>query len=99
MQYEIRTYTLADQTATKQYFEVNWSRHIESLKKFQIEVESVFLALENCQVIAICTYPDEVDVLAADKAYMESEEFRSDMKGFSMQAIINVTSAIVKKLK
>ncbi|BDR52107.1 hypothetical protein KIM372_00140 [Bombiscardovia nodaiensis] len=96
MQYELRTYTLSDEASAQTYFRVHWARHIRSLAKCGIGVDHVFLNRAACQVIAICTYPDGADIQAADEAYMRSPEFRADMEGFPMDAIVKVEPCIVE---
>ena len=96
--YQVRIYTVKTPEVANEYFHVHWRRHIASLKKFNIETIAVFKEeKENGEthVIAICKYEDGADVDAVNKAYMDSEEFKSDMSGFDFNNFCGVTDFTV----
>ena len=95
---EIRTYTLASDEALEQYAAVHWARHIQSLAQFGITTHHVWREVGGDQprLVALVEYEDGADPRAVTGAYMGSEEFRADMKGFPMDAIRGVSSVFVE---
>lgn len=85
--YQVRMYALSTPDAASEYFNVHWKKHVDSLKKFNIQTVAVFKEEKEkgkTHVIAICKYEDGADIDAVNKAYMKSKIFREDMKGFNI---------------
>jgi len=84
------------------YFHKHWQRHLISLPKYQIQVDSVQLERVNgtdapCRVFALVhTDTDEVDMASLNAAYMQSADFKADMDGFPMDSILNVEEVALK---
>ena len=78
-------YSLKTPEAASEYFNIHWKRHVESLKKFNIQTIAVFKEVKEegvTHVIALCKYEKGADVQAVNKAFMDSPDFMEDMKGF-----------------
>lgn len=93
--YQVRIYTIKSKNNAEQYFNVQWSRHIVSLKKFNIEVCSVFLenkpdANDCYRIVALVKGNSEKQLSTSNEEFMQSDEFKQDMQGFPMQSIKNV---------
>ncbi|WEV51384.1 hypothetical protein OZX69_01270 [Lactobacillus sp. ESL0731] len=100
--YQLRTYTINNSKNAQIYFDVHWSKHISSLKKFGIETCAVFRTMseqDKQQVIAIVKCAAGEDIVSLNDQYMASQEFKDDMRGFDMTAIENVeTVDLIKKV-
>ena len=98
---QLRIYTLVDKETAENYFKERWSKHIKSLPKFGIEVKGVWIGstteTEN-QLIAVVSFPDNVDINEVNELYMKSPDFIEEMKGFDISSMINVETKIMKSL-
>lgn len=93
--YQLRIYTIESKKNAQEYFDVHWTKHIVSLKKFNIEVCDVYMEDEpdskNCyRVIALVMAENKASLLSSNEEYMRSQAFEEDMQGFDMSAIKNV---------
>jgi len=91
----LRIYTLKNQAMADLYFKVHWQRHLISLPKYHIQVDSVQLEQvkngdEPCRVFALVHTKDTDDMAALNAEYMQSDDFKADMAGYDMTAILNV---------
>ncbi len=89
--YYLRIYSITNPEAAKQYFEVHWARHVRSLEKFSIRTENVWCEKKEggtTRVFAICSYPKDANVDELDKAFMDSQDFIEDMKGFDTATML-----------
>lgn len=91
----LRIYTLKNQAMADLYFNVHWQRHLISLPKYHIQVDSVQLervkkADAPCRVFALVHTEDTDDMETLNAEYMQSDDFKADMAGFDMPAILNV---------
>jgi NIPSNAP len=96
---QLRIYTLADKNTAEHYFTEHWSKHLESLPKFGVQVKGVWIGktseIEN-QVIALVSFPDDANIDEMTERYMKSPEFADDMEGFDRTKITNVETKIMK---
>ena len=96
---QLRIYTLADKNTAEHYFTEHWSKHLESLPKFGVQVKGVWIGktseIEN-QVIALVSFPDDANIDEMTERYMKSPEFADDMAGFDRSKITNVETKIMK---
>ncbi len=95
---QLRIYTLTDKKTAEIYFKQHWTKHLESLPKFGVQVKGVWIGKtsesEN-QVIAIISFSDDAHIEEIDERYMKSKEFAEDMKGFDKSKITNVESKVM----
>jgi NIPSNAP len=96
---QLRIYTLADKNTAEHYFTEHWTKHIESLPKFGVQVKGVWIGntpeIEN-QVIALVSFPDDADIDEMTERYMKSQDFADDMAGFERSKITNVETKSMK---
>ena len=97
----LRIYTLRNQAMADLYFNVHWQRHLVSLPKYQIHVDQVQLehvktADAPCRVFALVHTDDADDMATLNAQYMHSDEFKADMAGYDMAAILNVEEVELK---
>ncbi|TPR37979.1 hypothetical protein [Apilactobacillus micheneri] len=96
---QLRIYTLKDEQSAREYLSTHWNRHLESLPKFGINVDKVFMeenSSTNCRVFALVSSDgDNLSELNAE--YMNSEAFKSDMIGFDMSKILKVEDIDITK--
>ncbi|GEO57113.1 hypothetical protein [Companilactobacillus bobalius] len=100
--FQLRIYTLKDNEIASLYMNKYWQKHIVSLPKFGIKVEGVFKEKKNslndtCRVFALVSFQKNVNAKEKNEEYMNSPEFKEDMKGFSMRNILNVESLDIQK--
>ncbi len=89
---QIRIYTIATREAAEVYVRVHWERHKRSLLKYGIRTDAVYTEMDTdgkTRVAALVSCEGD-DMRAQDEKYMQSEEFREDMKGFDLSAILGV---------
>ncbi|MCX8723378.1 hypothetical protein [Lactobacillus sp. B4005] len=91
----MRIYIIKSKDNAEQYFNVQWSRHIVSLRKFNIVACSVFLenkpdANDCYRIVAIVKGKSEEQLSTSNDEFMQSNEFKQDMQDFPMQTIKNV---------
>ncbi len=95
---QLRIYTLTDKNTAEKYVTEHWTKHIESLPKFGVQVKGVWIGKtsesEN-QVIAIISFSDDANIKEIDERYMKSKEFADDMAGFDKSKITNVESKVM----
>lgn len=87
---ELRTYTLADDTALERYVSTFWPRHIRSLRKYGITVHGVWTdtaADEPC-VIALVGYSRGDDPRSLAENYRNSDDFVDDHLQFDPALIV-----------
>lgn len=99
--YQLRIYTLASKEAAEIYSTFHWKKHVESLKKYGIVTHHVFTDATDSdkpRVYALVSY-DGKDMDSQDKKYMESVEFKEDMKGFDFRNILKVESIKMTEVK
>lgn len=92
---QLRIYTIKDQEHATLYYEKHWQRHLVSLPKYHILVDDVVLeqsqdADANCRVFAIVHVEDGWSLDKQNALYMKSADFKADMAGFPMSAIVSV---------
>lgn len=92
---QLRIYTIKDQAQATLYYEKHWQRHLISLPKYHIAVDGVTLeqpedADANCRVFALVHVEDGWSLEKQNDLYMESDDFKADMAGFPMSAIVSV---------
>lgn len=102
--YQMRIYTIKAKDNAEEYFNVQWSRHIVSLKKFNIETCSVFLedkpdANDCYRIVAIVKGKSAEQLATSNDEFMQSNEFKQDMQDFPMQAIKNVETINLTRKK
>ncbi|GLB46276.1 hypothetical protein WR164_02550 [Philodulcilactobacillus myokoensis] len=89
--YQLRIYTIKNKKYAEEYMQKHWKKHLISLPKFNIHVHNVFIENnkeENTRIFALVSSNDNLHEL--NQKYMHSKEFLDDMKGFNMDAILNV---------
>ncbi|WP_343711379.1 hypothetical protein [Kosakonia radicincitans] len=96
---QLRIYTLKDKESAEKYFRTCWPKHMVSLPKFGIFINSVYLGgnEQDNQVIAVVTFPEEGDVNLLNRQYMQSPDFSEDMRGFNMTDIIHVDEIAISE--
>lgn len=96
---QLRIYTLQDKISADNYFRNCWPKHMISLPRFGIYVNDVFLggAGQENQIIAVVTLPEGCDVKQLNEAYMQSDDFHSDMAGFDLSGIIRVDEIMISE--
>lgn len=97
----LRIYTLKNQAMADFYFNKHWQRHLISLPKYHIQVDNVQLeqvkeADQPCRVFALVHTEDGDDMATLNAKYMQSDEFKADMAGYDMTAILNVEEVEMK---
>lgn len=97
----LRIYTLKNQAMADLYFNVHWKRHLISLPKYHIQVDNVQLEQVKepgnpCRVFALVHTEDAVDMETLNAKYMQSDDFKADMAGFDMTAILTVEEVELK---
>lgn len=97
----LRIYTLKNQAMADLYFNVHWQRHLISLPKYHIQVDNVQLEQVNnadkpCRVFAWVHTENDDDMEILNAKYMQSDDFKADMVGFEMTAILNVEEVELK---
>lgn len=97
----LRIYTLKNQAMADLYFNVHWQRHLISLPKYHIQVDSVHLEQvhevnQPCRVFALVHTKDADDMETLNAQYMQSDDFKADMAGYDMTAILNVEEVKLK---
>lgn len=97
----LRIYTLKNQAMADFYFNKHWQRHLISLPKYHIQVDNVQLeqvkeADQPCRVFALVHYEGDDDMATLNAAYMQSDDFKADMAGFDMTAILGVEEVDLK---
>lgn len=97
----LRIYTLKNQAMADLYFNVHWQRHLISLPKYHIQVDNVQLERvkqedESCRVFALVHTEDGDDMETLNAKYMQSDDFKADMAGYDMTAILNVEEVKLK---
>lgn len=83
--YQVRIYETKAPQYAERYSKVYWRRHLESLPKFDIAVEGVWLERDTTgptRVIGLVGYESPEDVPIANKRYMHSTALLKDMIGF-----------------
>ncbi|WP_125709612.1 hypothetical protein [Lacticaseibacillus porcinae] len=94
----LRIYTIRNQAMADLYYHVHWQRHLISLPKYRIQVDQVQLeqvktADAPCRVFAL-VHTDDMATL--NDQYMYSDDFKADMAGYDMTAILNVEEVELK---
>ncbi|MDR3696190.1 NIPSNAP family protein [Mucilaginibacter sp.] len=96
---QLRIYTLTDKSTAEPYFREHWTKRLESLPKFGVQVKGVWigqrLESEN-QVIALVSFPDNTNIDETTERYMKSAEFADDMVGFDKSKITHVETKVMK---
>ena len=87
---ELRTYSLADANAQRQYTAEFWPRHIPSLCKYGITVHGVWTdtGTSGHRVVALVGYPPDGDPTRLAKTYRDSSDYAEDHMNFDESLIL-----------
>src|ERR1035441_349899 len=97
--YELRTYHLRTRTATEAFGRV-WVDHVESLRKYGIEIHGVFTSpSKHNAVIALVSYVEAIDQQKTENQFVRATEFRADMAGFDEGQIIRRDDLLLHPLQ
>ncbi|MEU6096254.1 NIPSNAP family protein [Streptomyces sp. NPDC047079] len=98
-QYQLRVYTLHSSDALTAYEKI-WAQHIPSMAKHRITTHGVWTApaapgSDTPRLYALVSYRDADDVRERLEAYLSSPEFRADMEGFDIGAIVGLEEILL----
>ena len=94
--YQLRTYRLRTEQAAAIYLP-RWERHVKSLKLFGVETHAFFSVPSAPQtVVALISFDEHADPDTVTRAYMESDAFKQDMRGFDVGQIEGVETLLLK---
>ena len=97
---ELRTYSLANETARRQYTAEFWPRHIQSLAKYGITVHGVWAdtAPDGHRVVALIGYRAGDDPQRLADAYRASTDFDADHTDFDTALITSVHTVTLEPI-
>lgn len=97
---ELRTYSLANEAARRQYTSEFWPRHIVSLGKYGITVHGVWTdtAPDGHRVIALIGYRDGADPQRLAEDYRNSTDFADDHAVFDTALITSVHTVTLEPI-
>jgi hypothetical protein len=89
---ELRTYSLANEAARRQYTEQFWPRHIRSLAKYGITVHGLWTdtATDGHRVVALIGYRAGEEPHRLADAYRAGTDFTADHADFDVALITAV---------
>ncbi|WP_227981167.1 NIPSNAP family protein [Nocardia spumae] len=91
--YQLRVYTLSTATALEQYRNTHYPRHLASFPQFGIGLHGLWTDDSDVpRLYALLSFPPDSDSTAVTERYLASSELRSDMQGFDIDAILDVTT-------
>lgn len=95
---QLHSYTLASADALRRYTTIFWSRHIQSLHKYGITVQGVWVDVgaPGHRVIALVGYPPDSDPALLAETYRASADFASDHADFDVSLIISTQTATLE---
>ena len=94
--YQLRTYRLRTEEAAAIYLP-HWVLHVTSLKLFGVDTHGFFSVPSAPQtVVALISFDEHADHEAVTRAYMESDAFKEDMRGFDVEQIEGVQTLLLK---
>ena len=91
--FQLRIYSMKDSYSAQKYTDVHWKKHLDSLPKFNIEVEGIYCEESKegiNRVMAIVGYKSREDVEIQNDKYMHSFALLKDMFGFNLFKMGNV---------
>lgn len=95
--FQLRIYTLRDQPSLAFYKDEVYPRHALSIQAFGLTVRGIWTSPEDKQhkLYVLVSGPDNADMAAIEKAYMQSREFLDDLRGMDVSAITDVKSVVL----
>ncbi|MDT5336723.1 MAG: hypothetical protein QOD90_2228 [Mycobacterium sp.] len=97
---ELRTYTLANAEALRQYTQVFWPRHIDTLRGYGIIVHGVWtdVAFDGFRVLALVGYRSGDDPARLAESYASSADFVTDHADFDVSLIVSTTVRVLEPI-
>ncbi|MBI3228519.1 MAG: NIPSNAP family protein [Mycolicibacterium cosmeticum] len=97
---ELRTYSLANEAARRQYTSEFWPRHIVSLGKYGITVHGVWTdtAPDGHRVVALIGYRSGEDPQRLAEEYRNSADFADDHAVFDTALITSVHTVTLEPI-
>ncbi|BDX35273.1 hypothetical protein TUM20985_58200 [Mycobacterium antarcticum] len=88
---ELRTYTLANAEALRQYTRDFWPRHVDTLRRYGIVVHGVWtdVAFDGFRVMALVGYRPGDDPARLAEVYARSADFIADHVDFDVSLIVS----------
>ena len=97
---ELRTYTLANAEALRQYTQVFWPHHIDTLRGYGINVHGVWtdVAFDGFRVMALVGYRPGDDPARLGEVYAKSADFVTDHADFDVSLIVSTTVCVLEPI-